>query len=111
MQLLESSDIRNRAVFVVRIYNGAHIGRKRYDAMKDAVRSALDKAGQNQVTGVFDYIWENNQRGPRGQIPIRGSFGTLKHLRSATQGTPGERVEAWKGTEEGRNSTLANIVV
>ena len=76
LQLLTESKIQNRAIFVVRLYDGTHIGSKRYDAMRDAAKSALSKAPKNPITGKFDLIWEKQHTGyqhlPRNYSSIRG---------------------------------------
>ena len=66
LSLLDVSDIRNCAVFVVRLYDGTHIGTKRYDAMRKAVHSAIEAAGVNEITGQVDFLWQRPIRG-RGQ--------------------------------------------
>ena len=48
-------------MFVVRIYDGTHIGKKRYDAMREAVESALNQAKANSITGVHDYLWKETR--------------------------------------------------
>ena len=57
LDLLVNSDIMNRAIFVVRKYDGDHIGADRYKAMFDVVCAAVDKAPLNSVTNRIDKIW------------------------------------------------------
>ena len=44
LELLLESQIQNRAIYVVRTYEGKHIGSKRFEMMKEAVKSALSRA-------------------------------------------------------------------
>ena len=74
LQLMMDSGIRNRVLFVVRIYDGTHIGSKRYDAMKDATKSALAAANKNPYTGNYDTLWEQSA-GTNPNTPIRGRGG------------------------------------
>ena len=76
LQLLIDSGIMNRAIFVVRNYDGTHLGSKRYEAMKSAVQSALASAEKNSVTGNFDLIWEKDTRDEQrgSNTPIRGGL-------------------------------------
>ena len=71
LKLLTDSGIQNRAVFVARIYEGTHIGTKRYDAMRDAVVSAINKAQKNTVTGAMEQIWLLS-KGMKGVPGVRG---------------------------------------
>ena len=87
LQLLEASEIMNRAIFVVRYYDGTHIGPSRFRAMRDAVASAIDKSSHNKVTGQFDTIWmdDSNEIQPRsfrftfGKVNIRGNSRGRRH--------------------------------
>ena len=74
LQLLTEANIVNRVLFVVRRYNGTHIGSKRYDAMRNAVKSALTRAGKNPITGNFDMVWDRVVKTPSqySNQPIRG---------------------------------------
>ena len=80
LQLLESSDIMNRAIFVVRYYDGTHIGKRRYSAMRDAVASALDLVAFNEVTNKYDTIWISNDaiggsyKFNFGKVHVRGGL-------------------------------------
>ena len=58
--MLLDSEIQNRAVFVVSKYNGDHIGSKRFNLMQDAVKSAVDRAPVNHVTGNHNTIWNRD---------------------------------------------------
>ena len=71
LRLLERSNIVNRAVFVARIYDGKHIGNKRYDAIEDAAKSAINRSTFNEVTREHQFPWEEQQWAP-GQTSTRG---------------------------------------
>ena len=60
LKLLEDSEIRDRAVFVARSYDGTHIGKRRYKAMFDAVKSALEKSPLNSVNNRHDVLWSSS---------------------------------------------------
>ena len=52
------------------MYNGEHIGAKRYEAMREVVTSALAQAGKNPITGNFDMILDqNSDRNPNFYRP------------------------------------------
>ena len=78
LQLLESSEIMNRVVFVVRYYDGAHIGKKRFVAIRDAAASAVDATAFNTITNSYDTIWisddamKNNFKFAFGRVAVRG---------------------------------------
>ena len=76
LRLLVDSGIQNRAIFVVRDYDGTHIGSKRYDGMCDAVKAALAKAPKNAVTNNFDVIWEKDYT--RGQRQFGNYQGSIR---------------------------------
>ena len=80
LQLLHDSNITNRAIFVVRLYDGEHIGSKRFDAMREAVSSALAQAGKNPITGNYDILWDSSKENHQGhgQGSIRGKPRTLQ---------------------------------
>ena len=59
LQMLVDSDITNRAVFVVRLYDGKHIGPQRFEAMVKTVRSAIIRSPHNVVNGENQYPWSN----------------------------------------------------
>ena len=75
LRKLEDSEIMNRVVFVTRNYNGDHIGDKRFSAMFDAVKSTLEAAPPNEVTGVQDYLWSSEESGnPTGAAAVTADF-------------------------------------
>ena len=55
LDILESSNINNKAVFVARFYDGTHIGKKRIDAIIEAARNAILTRPRNTITGKNDY--------------------------------------------------------
>ena len=73
LNILMDSCIQNRVILVVRNYDGEHIGNKRFDLMRDAVRSALDRAQKNAITGKHDCVWTFENE--RGNDSIRGRGG------------------------------------
>ena len=83
LQLLETSEIMNRVLIVVRIYDGTHVGERRFRAIRDAAISAVDKSSKNEVTGQYDTIWMDgddtvptyNYRFTFGKTRIRGGGG------------------------------------
>ena len=72
LNLLLESEIVNRVVFVARYYDGTHIGNRRFDAMRAAIKSAIDAAPTNKVSGRIDGIWQRNLNTTFG---IRGGHG------------------------------------
>ena len=63
LDLLLESQIQNRAVYVVRNYDGEHIGSKRFELMREAIQSALSRSPANEVTGNHDCLWEQQPLG------------------------------------------------
>ena len=57
LQALKHSKIYNRAVFVVRHYDGRHIGPKRFDSILDAAKSAFTIHPFNELTKENEYLW------------------------------------------------------
>ena len=81
LNILLDSAIQNRVIMVVRNYEGDHIGNKRFELMREAVRSALDRSPKNNITGKHDCMWNfekdtapNDIRG-RGRGRGRGGLG------------------------------------
>ena len=60
LEMLLESQIQNRALFVVRNYDGTHIGAKRFDLIKQAAKSAIDRAPVNSITGLHDCVWNSD---------------------------------------------------
>ena len=78
LRLLTDSDIKNRAIFVARTYDGTHLGSRRYDAMREAVASALAKAGKNIYTDRYDVLWDLTADNRKPDLPKGGRGG--KHV-------------------------------
>ena len=57
LRFLTECDMMNRAVFVVRIYDGRHIGAKRYNAILNAAKSAVNKGPFNRYLNRHQYPW------------------------------------------------------
>ena len=55
LNLLEFSNIENRAIYVARYYDGHHIGAKRYDAILDAARDVLLANSYNDILDKHQY--------------------------------------------------------
>ena len=90
LKFLEDSNISNRAVFVVREYDGSHIGKARYDAMLEAVKAAILAAPYNTLTGEFQCPWADVQQvaaqfQAQNNAPIRGGMSARGHLRKLPQ--------------------------
>ena len=59
--MLIVSEVQNHALFVVRVYDGTHIGAQRYSALFKAAASAVNKNPLNKITEKVDklWMWEN----------------------------------------------------
>ena len=55
LDMLEKSDITNRAVYVVRYYDGTHIGEKRIDAILEAAHLAILALPFNKVVNIHQH--------------------------------------------------------
>ena len=55
---LEDSNIFNRALFVARYYGNKHLGPVRFQLIKDAVRTAIDRSAFNEVTRDVQVVKE-----------------------------------------------------
>ena len=69
LRLLEKSDIKNCAVFVARVYHGEHIGKKRFEGIVSAAKSAISRSSYNEVTREHQFLWTMDewQGGNRAQ--------------------------------------------
>ena len=98
LQLLSDSDVMNRAIYVVRIYNGKHLGSKRFEAMKNAAMAAVAAAPKNSITDNFDLIWERNDKinKPNYGGSIRGGRHNVPTLnRSPKESADSSAKNAW----------------
>ena len=89
LDMLLESQIQNRVIFVVRSYDGSHIGPKRYDLIKQAATSAIDRAPVNTVTGIHDCIWSSEITN-QGSTPFKRGAGNTRGGRGG-RGGRGER--------------------
>ena len=71
LDLLVNSDIQNRALFVARIYDGTHIGGRRFRAMFDVAAEAIDRDPENKITLKRDKIWYVDKNS-LATTPVRG---------------------------------------
>ena len=70
LKLMKDAQIENRVLFVVRDYDGTHIGTKRFDAMKDAMTSVVARVPFNSILQKHQFPWPaRNQRYIRGGEP------------------------------------------
>ena len=77
LRLLEKSEIRNRAVFVARVFHGEHIGRKRFDEIVNAAKSAISRSTYNEITKEHQFPWtpeEWQDGGKKDNRPRRGGL-------------------------------------
>ena len=80
LRTLMLSEVQNQAIFIVRVYDGKHIGLRRFQAMFDAASSAVDRAPVNTVTGEHDKLWQQQQQQQQknpiqsSARPIRGGY-------------------------------------
>ena len=81
LNMMIDSGINNCALFVVRNYDGTHLGPVRFEMMKSAAKSALDRAPINSITGNVDNIWTEDKKsstslsvrgGGQGKAVLRG---------------------------------------
>ena len=76
LRFLVKEGITSRVVFVVRDYDGTHIGERRFKAMEDAVKLAILQAPMNDVNGQNDYKWGPGAQdyGEQRETPMRGGY-------------------------------------
>ena len=77
---MESAEIENRALYVVRNYDGEHIGPARFDCIIDAAKSAINQRPFNSIMQKFQFSWPRNRRGRGG----RGGYNNSR-LRTASE--------------------------
>ena len=100
LEILERSNIENKAVFVVRDYDGTHIGPKRVDVVREASRKVLLAKSFNPILQVHQRpLAEDTTRKPpqynKGSYRGRGGGPSRSTTdRDRTQNTSwGDRVE------------------
>ena len=62
LDMLCEHNIFHRAIFVVRYYQGEHIGAQRHELMKEAATSAIIKTPRNTYTGLDELPWRDHSR-------------------------------------------------
>ena len=62
------AELENRAIFVVRNYEGTHIGAKRFECLIDAAKWAVNYKPFNRVTNEFQFSWQQKKHGRGGGI-------------------------------------------
>ena len=81
LDALTKSEIYNKAVFVVRKYDGQHIGPQRFEAILEVAKSAFTLNPLNKITGENQFFWTGDSkvkrsRKIRGSQPTEGATGT-----------------------------------
>ena len=69
--LLEDSNIFNRVVFVVRYFGNRHIGPVRFQLIKDAARSAINRSSYNSVAREHQMIGGRTQEDAETEVTFR----------------------------------------
>ena len=67
--------LTNRAIFITRFYDGAHIGQQRFKHIVAAAKSLVNQKLYNRITGEFQFSWGKrwgSQRGARGGVNSSG---------------------------------------
>ena len=72
LQLMQESEITDRAIFITRHYDGQHIGKKRFDLIKDAAKAALRSKPFNRVSNAYQFPW-NSKKLRQSTSAARGS--------------------------------------
>ena len=83
LNMLLESQIQNRVLFVVRTYDGTHIGLKRFELIKKAASSAIDRAPVNKVTGLHDCVWNSTE----DEYQREGANNSIRGGRNRGRGT------------------------
>ena len=55
LDYMMKAQINNRAIFVVRHYDGVHIGPKRFEYIMEAAKHAINEKPFNRVTGEYQF--------------------------------------------------------
>ena len=61
--------LTNRAIFITRFYDGAHIRQQRFEHIVAAAKSAVNQKLYNRITGEFQFSWgkrRGSQTGAHG---------------------------------------------
>ena len=95
LKILEDSQIQNRALFVVRKYDGTHIGDKRFEGIEQAARAVLLRSPYNDVTKENQVAW--NWVNP----PVTNTPDAANTIINSTIENPqGERRGSWSDSTE-----------
>ena len=99
---LEESNIFNRAVFVVRYYGNKHLGPIRFQLIKDAARSAVQRSPYNELTDSYQLNRANKDPEVDSEISFRkGVAVTKSNYVSVTLPRPFSQMKTtnWGSTE------------
>ena len=69
--LLESSSIKNRAVYVARYYGGTKLGPSRFTSFTDAAASAIARSSLNTLTGANQIVVQSKSNKTTKSTPRR----------------------------------------
>ena len=75
LRLLEKSNVKNKAIFTVRDYDGSHISKDRFRAMADAVKSVFIKSPYNRIIHEHQFIWGGELRDLFKYPPVKRGKG------------------------------------
>ena len=75
LKALVTSNIMHRAIFVVRYYDGTHVGPDRFRSILDAAKDAVIKQTHNHLTGKHEMLWTSDNVDQNPQRAIRGKGG------------------------------------
>ena len=103
LKLMEKSEIHNRVILVARIYHGEHIGKKCFEGITSAAKSAISRSTFNEVTRCHQFPWsptewkdgtdptaecQNGTKCPSGILLSRGGICLPQHPRESDQEWP-----------------------
>ena len=70
LKFLQECNIMNRVVFVVRKYDGTHIGNQRFQGIIGAAKAAIQRAPFNSITGEHQCPWNPDMRQLSPKAPV-----------------------------------------
>ena len=76
------AELENRAIFIVREYDGTHIGPKRFECIVNAAKSATNHKPYNRYSEKYQFSWGKGRGGMAGGRPLR-------HMRDMDQDSVG----------------------
>ena len=97
LNMLCSSEIYHRAIFVVRYFGNKHLGPSRFQAILAAARSAITRSSMNSVIGQHQFVSESAYQPPRGPNiakPIRGRRNQTPRFVTPAA-TPAQGIQDW----------------